>query len=130
MKWFVDDGVGEADVDQAMRLLAAAQRGDALLVQPPHWVSEVAAVLARLTPNTVRQSVDALLALSFVNTMSEPAHYQRAISIALELDHHLFDTFYHAVGLEENATLITADKRYYEKAKSFGAILMLEDFDG
>jgi hypothetical protein len=29
-----------------------------------------------------------------------------------------------------NGTLITADERYYKKAKRLGSILMLDDFDG
>ena len=55
---------------------------------------------------------------------------QRAISLALKLDHHLFDTLYHAVALEEKATLITADRKYYDKVRRMGSILMLEEFDG
>jgi hypothetical protein len=47
----------------------------------------------------------------------------------LRLNHHLFDTLYHAVGLQApNATLITADERYYRKAEPLGHIVLLEDF--
>ena len=48
----------------------------------------------------------------------------------LKLNHHLFDTLYHAVALEEKATLVTADRKYYDKARRMGSILMLEEFDG
>jgi predicted nucleic acid-binding protein len=99
-------------------------------LQPPHWVSEVVAVLARLRPKTASRSVSAILALAFVKIANDSNYYQRAISIALELDHHLIDTFYHDIALELNGTLITADERYYKKAKRFGFILMLDDFDG
>lgn len=129
VKWFIPDAAVEADVDRAIQLLVSAQRGDARFLQPPHWVSEVAAVLVRLAPKAANPSVEALLALAFVITEFDVAHYQRAISIALKLDHHLFDTLYHAVALEEKATLITADKKYYEKAKHMGSILMLEEFN-
>ena len=37
------------------------------------------------------------------------------------LDHHLFDTLYHAVALEEGAMLVTADTAYFAKAKDLGA---------
>ena len=74
-------------------------------------------------------SVEALMALSFVKTANDVGHYQRAISLALKLDHHLFDTLYHAVALEEKATLITADRKYYDKARRLGSILMLDKFD-
>ena len=130
VKWFIPDAAIETDVDRALQLLASAQRDEARFLQPPHWVSEVAAVLVRLTPKTVGSSVEALMALAFVKTANDVGHYQRAISLAMKLDHHLFDTLYHAVALEEKATLITADRKYYDKAKRVGSILMLEEFDG
>ena len=130
VKWFIADATVETDVDRALQLLASAQRDEARFLQPPHWVSEVTAVLVRLAPKTVRSSVEALMALAFVKTANDVDHYQRAISLALKLDHHLFDTLYHAVALEEKATLITADRKYYDKAKRLGSILMLEEFDG
>ena len=70
------------------------------------------------------------MALSFVKTANDVGHNQRAVSLALKLDHHLFDTLYHAVSLEEKATLITADRKYYDEARRLGCILMLEEFDG
>ena len=88
VKWFIPDAAVETDVDQALQLLASAQREEARFLQPPHWVSEVAAVLVRLAPKSVIPSVEALLALSFVNTANDVGHYQRAISLALKLDHH------------------------------------------
>ena len=130
VKWFVPDVSAEIDVDRAIQLLASAQRDEIRFLQPPHWVSEVAAVLVRLAPKTVIPSVEALLALAFVKAANDIGHYQRAISLALKLDHHLFDTLYHAVALEQKATLITADRKYYEKAKRMGFILMLEEFEG
>ena len=130
VKWFIADATVETDVDRALQLLASAQRDEARFLQPPHWVSEVTAVLVRLAPKTVRSSVEALMALAFVKTANDVDHYQRAISLALKLDHHLFDTLYHAVALEEKATLITADRKYYDKAKRLGSVLMLEEFDG
>ena len=130
VKWFIPDATIETDVDRALQLLARAQRDEARFLQPPHWVSEVAAVLVRLAPRTVGSSVEALMALAFVKTANDVGHYQRAISLALKLDHHLFDTLYHAVALKEKATLITADKKYYDKAKRMGSILMLEEFEG
>ena len=130
VKWFIPDAAVETDVDQALQLLASAQREEARFLQPPHWVSEVAAVLVRLAPKSVIPSVEALLALSFVNTANDVGHYQRAISLALKLDHHLFDTLYHAVAMEEKAMLVTADRKYYDKARRMGSILMLEEFEG
>jgi hypothetical protein len=40
----------------------------------------------------------------------------------------LFDTLYHAVALEEGATLVTADETYFSKAKGLGGIVSLANF--
>ncbi len=50
-------------------------------------------------------------------------------SVAVKLNHHLFDTLYHAVALGTPATtLVTADLRYFRKARRFGAICPLAEF--
>jgi hypothetical protein len=61
--------------------------------------------------------------------VDEPAIYQHAIRLSIDLNHHLFDTLYHSVALETNGViLITADNVYYEKAKHLGRIKCLADF--
>ena len=61
----------------------------------------------------------------------EPTIYQQAIKLSVDLNHHLFDTLYHAVALETNGVLlITADNVYYEKAKHLGKIKLLANFKG
>ena len=130
VKWFVPQAVDETNVDQAMRLLMAGKRQEARFLQPPHWVGEIAAVLARRTPSTAWVSVKALLQLEFVIPAGHAHYYQRAITLSQQLDHHLFDTLYHAVALEEGITLITADRKYYQKACALGCIMMLEEFSG
>ena len=130
VKWFIPDVAVESDVDRTLQLLASAQRYEARFLQPPHWVSEVAAVLLRLAPKTVGSSVEALMTLAFVKTANDVGHYQRAISLALKLDHRLFDTLYHAVALKEKTMPITTDRKYCDKAGRVGSILMLEEFDG
>lgn len=55
--------------------------------------------------------------------------YARAISLATQLDHHLFDTLYHALALETpSAVFVTADRRYFDKARHRGQIAWLPDF--
>jgi predicted nucleic acid-binding protein len=46
----------------------------------------------------------------------------RATRLAIEIRHHLFDTLYHAVALEHDALLVTADETYCSKAERFGTI--------
>jgi predicted nucleic acid-binding protein len=53
---------------------------------------------------------------------------RRAADISIALNHHLFDALYHAVALQEGATLVTADTAYFGKAKDLGSVELLADF--
>ena len=39
-----------------------------------------------------------------------------------------YDAVYHAVALDKNATLITADVAYYQRTSQLGNIILLENF--
>ena len=91
-------------------------------------MAEVAAVAARLVPKTAVGDVEMLAAFEFPTT-DNPNVIRRATSLAIETNHHLFDTPYHAVALEhEDAILVTADERYYGKSTSYGTIRTLHDW--
>ena len=88
---------------------------------PPHFIAEMAAVLARESPETANDSVNDLLTMTWETTADE-VDYRCAIALANTLDHLLFDTLYHAVALVHGAALVTADAKYFKKAKTLGAI--------
>jgi predicted nucleic acid-binding protein len=118
---------GEMGVDRALALWERVHSGRDTLVQPPHWLAEVGSVLARLSPGTAERDVEDLHAME-VPVLGTHAVYQNAVSLAIQLDHHLFDTLYHAVALQlPEATLVTADERYYRKARGRGQIVRLAD---
>lgn len=41
----------------------------------------------------------------------------------------MYDSVYHAMAIINDGMFITADKRHYEKVKSFGHIAMLDDWE-
>ena len=98
------------------------------MLRPPHWMAEVTAVLARLQPDLSDDAIDLLDAME-IPTRAESSVYKLASHLATELNHHLFDTLYHALALQENATLITTDHRHFRKSINHGSICMLADFD-
>jgi predicted nucleic acid-binding protein len=127
VKWMIRDPLVEPNVDNALELLRAIRARRIEVVEPPHWTIEILAVIARSRPQRVAFVLGMLAALPF----SEKAGlscYRRAADMAIALNHHLFDTLYHAVALEEGATLVTADEAYLGKAKGLGAIERLGDF--
>lgn len=127
--WFIGDAEDEQDIDTACGLLEQGNAGQCRFIQPSHWIGEVAAVLARRQPAFATRNIEDLLLFNFFSVISSPAVYRRAIALAQRLDHHLFDTLYHAVALEEDIPFITADRQYFKKAKKLGHIVMLDEID-
>lgn len=130
VKWFADAdwALREDHLEPALDILRASTRGTLEFFQPPHFLAEVAAVLVRLNPEKAQQYIDNLAALSI--TWAEPTvAYARAIDLARQLNHHLFDTLYHALAFTTpGAVLVTADRRYFDKAQQVGRIAWLPDF--
>lgn len=128
LKWLLEDPLREPDTDKASALLKSVVEGDLEVLQPVHWLAEVAAVAARLTPSTAVRDVELLAALEFPTT-DDPNVIARAANLAIETKQHLFDTLYHAVALEhEDAILVAADSRYFAKARRYGKIAGLRDW--
>jgi predicted nucleic acid-binding protein len=126
VKWLLRDAEGKGQSSEALALMDAVAAGEIEVVQPPHWLAEVAAVMARLSPATLATDVPDLYALDF-DVADSLALYQRAADLAVKLNQHLFDTLYHALALElPECTLITADLRYLRKAHPQGGVVGLE----
>lgn len=124
-KWFLKDRADEIHAEKALAILIALRSGQVSLHQPPHFLAEVAAVLARLKPQEAQADLDDLLEIEF-HFQDMPSLYQCACHLAIQLNHHLFDTLYHAVALNlPETTLITADETYYRKARALGGICLL-----
>jgi predicted nucleic acid-binding protein len=128
IKWFVSTQPDEAHADLALKILERSVLGAVEMVQPPHFIAEVAAVLSRLKPHDVQEDLLDLLQIEF-RTLDTPATYAKATALAVKLRHHLFDTLYHAVALTTpGATLVTADQQYFARARSEGGIVLLSQF--
>jgi len=128
IKWFLAFKPDEDHAGVALTILEAAVLGSIKLIQPPHFIAEVAAVLARTKPD---EAQDDLLDLQNIErrTLDTPEIHATALELAIRHQHHLFDTLYHAVALHTpGATLITADRRYYDKARTEGQIILLSDW--
>lgn len=125
VKWFLPDPSREPDADRAAELLRAIGDGRVELLQPPHWMAEVTAVITRLRPELAAEAIDLLDAMELA-TAADAGLYKQASRLARQLDQHLFDTLYHALALENDALLVTADDRYLRKAARLGSIVALD----
>lgn len=128
LKWFLRDRDDEASTEHALALLKQRRDFPALkapFVQPVHFVAEVASVLARVKAEEAEDDLADLLDLDF-QIENSPTIYRKAVALSKQYQHHLFDTLYHAVALSVgDATLVTADERYFRKACGEGSIVLL-----
>ncbi|EAR21295.1 type II toxin-antitoxin system VapC family toxin [Nitrococcus mobilis] len=127
VKWLFPDPAVEPQADQAVAILEGIRRGTLAPLQPPHWLIEVAAVISRLRPAMAERAIELLDAME-LPIINDPGIIRRASRLAVQLQHHLFDTAYHALALEWGATLVTADRRYYRKARALGGVRDLTDW--
>lgn len=128
IKWLLPEKHDERDWENALRLLQGVRSEQIRLAEPPHWLAEVAAVVTRLSPATALEDVSDLYAMDIPIVQSVQV-YSTACKLSRELDHHLFDTLYHAVALSlDDAVLLTADERYYKKASRRGRLVLLRDY--
>ena len=128
LKWFLGTRPDEAHAENASTILRAVGAGRVQMVQPPHFLAEVAAVLARELPATAGEDLFHLQSVEW-EVAEWPWIYDTAIDLSVRLRQHVFDTLYHATALHhEGATLVTADEAYYEKAHAEGSIVRLRDF--
>ena len=127
IKWLFADPEREEHTERATSLMSAIVRQEVPVVQPAHWLAEVGAVLARVTPGQAEQDIVLLSALG-LSVQDGPETLQRACRLAIDLNHHLFDTLYHAVALETESVLVTVDEHYLGKAKDQGRIIHLAEW--
>lgn len=127
LKWLFADPAREDLTEQATTLMADVVTGTYAIRQPVHWLLEVAAVLARLTPAGAQRDIVLLDELQ-LPVCDASLILERACDLSIRLDHHLFDTLYHAVAVECDGVLVTADDRYYRKASAEPSIVHLRDW--
>ena len=127
LKWFFSAREDETHIENALEILKGIDAGDIQILQPPHFLAEVAAVLAQEKPNDARLDLEDLQRVEW-EVADDPTIYVMAVELSIRLGQHLFDTLYHATALQlENATFVSADERYFEKAQDVGRIVRLRD---
>ena len=129
VKWLLNDPEREEDTVRATRAMQWILENRVRVIQPAHWLAEVAAVLARMTPRTAEEDVLMLRGLD-LKVDDDPAVYGHACRLAIELQQHVFDTLYHAVALEApDGILLTADNRYLRAGQVQGRIAALSAWE-
>jgi predicted nucleic acid-binding protein len=110
-----------ADEPKSAEARALAAESEALIA-PELIISEVGNALwkkYRKRLVTRAQAIAGVQWLSLVVAQLQPngSLAVRAVELALDLNHPIYDCFYLALALDENATLVTADARMAAAAK-------------
>ena len=129
IKWLIPQQPEEADVPKALALMLKVESGEIHLHQPPHFIAEVMGVITRICPEESQGILSDLLSTDMCREENAEI-YTTATDLSICLNHHLFDTLYHATALHTpDAVYVTADRRYFDKAKDCGQIAFLADLD-
>ena len=127
LKWYLSETDIEPDRELAFELLERLRDGRVRLIQPPVWQAEVATVLARRRASEAEKLLGEGLGLGVYVDAGNPS-LLCATDLSIRLNHHVFDTIYHAVAIENAAVLVTGDTHYYRKAHALGHIELLRDW--
>jgi len=129
LKWFFADRNSESQIERALAILDALDAGRVQIIQPPHFLAEMAAVLIREKGPAATADLEDLQDLDW-QVLETPELYREAMRLSDALDHHLFDTLYHAVArCQPETILVSADRRYVRKASGLNGICLLEDLE-
>ena len=118
VKWVVS----ETGSDEAAALLDQGRLG-----APSLWLSEASNALwakvmrRQLTPDEARRQA-ADLAEAPVVTIALARLLPIAMKLALELEHPIYDCFYLSAAIQRDTHVVTADRRFFDKASGQPAL--------
>ena len=127
LKWVLPPDE-EADTDKA-RLLRAAiaeERVQALL--PSLWLYEVGNTVARRFPGHARAWLSALMKFGLREASPSPLWLAKALELVRRHEVSFYDAAYHSIAVLHGGQFVTADARYVSRAKSAGAIVLLDEW--
>lgn len=127
LKWVLPSDE-EADAAAAMRLRDAAAAGKLALRVPPLWLYEVGNILTRKFPTHALALLESLIAFGMPEGDAGERWRRQAVALAQEYRVTFYDAAYHALALVEQGTFVTADGKYFDRAKRAGSVSLLAEF--
>jgi predicted nucleic acid-binding protein len=127
LKW-VFNPPQEADADAALLLLNSWTNGECELVLPSLWIYEVGNIIGRNIPDKAAEFMKMLIEYRMEEAPVTVLIAQHALSIMADCSVTFYDAVYHAVALERQGTLVTADMAYLKKAGKLGNAILLAEF--
>jgi predicted nucleic acid-binding protein len=88
VKWILPGRTGETHAQRALDVLGEIQAGRLSVVEPPHWLAEVAAVVGRLAPERASEILGLMHAMEFP-VVGELEVYQEAVRLSARSGQHV-----------------------------------------
>lgn len=113
--------------DKALDLLHLWLEGGCEFLLPSLWSHEMANTILKKSPSRAAELMELFIGFRFSEVKSTPELCHEAMSLAERYGVDYYSAVYHAVAQRCGGTLITADTRYFKKARGAGRILLLKD---
>ena len=127
LKWVLPPA-DEADVDRALALRDAIGAGDIRALVPELWLYEVGNTLARQFPNQADRLLASLLRFNLANAPPSRQWLNQALDLTQRHGVTFYDAAYHAHAILEGGVFVTADERYFRRAREARSIAWLADW--
>jgi predicted nucleic acid-binding protein len=127
LKWLLP-GPEEEDSDRALQIRDAFVLGKNSLHVPSLWYFEVGNTLARKFPEYAEPLLETVMDLSMEENSIRLETLKTTLALTQRFDVTFYDASYHAVAINRGGTFITADRKYFSKAKAAGSIVLLQDW--
>lgn len=125
LKWALP-AAQEPAAEKALAFLAEWQAGTIDLLAPSLWRYEVANVLARKGGDRAIALLGALFELELPTVDPDGQLLSDAVAITARFAGvTVYDAVYHALALRVGGVFLTADERYFRRARRLGAIELL-----
>lgn len=126
LKWFIDETEG---VENAAKIKSDYLNNQIKLGVTNFCFYEVMNTLGRKFPEKAVTSLSVLKMLDIFEIGLTLEIATIALGIMREFPQvSFYDASYHATAIENNGTFITADEKYYRRAKSLKHITLLKDY--
>ena len=127
LKWTIGRE-SEPDQEEAITILDAWVAGKIEIALPKLWAFEVGNFLGRIAPDSALEKMEILLDFRFKTRELDREICKLVLELMKNLSVSFYDASYHALAQKMGGVFITADNKYYDKAKSLGNIELLGSF--